>query len=74
MTDAYSNREIDRMFSEIQETLKRIEDQTTKTNGSVRGLQIWRARIIGGLAVSIIIVLPILGYLALQVEQLSAAK
>jgi hypothetical protein len=35
----YSNREIDRMFKEISETLGRIEEQTTKTNGRVTKLE-----------------------------------
>lgn len=35
MDEKYSNREIDRMFLEIQGSLNRIEGQTTKTNGHV---------------------------------------
>jgi hypothetical protein len=35
----YSNREIDRMFKEIQDTLSRIEAQTIKTNGRVNNLE-----------------------------------
>lgn len=35
----YSNREIDRMFSEITQSLDRIEKQTTKTNGRVTRLE-----------------------------------
>lgn len=39
------------MFSEIRETLTRIETQTTKTNGSVANLKMWRAYIVGAVAV-----------------------
>lgn len=57
----YSNRELDRMFSEIlsviknqDRTLERIEVQTIKTNGRVTNLEteianekIWRSGILG---------------------------
>lgn len=39
---------------------KLIIEQTTKTNGSVRGLQIWRGYITGGFAVLSAIILPVL--------------
>lgn len=67
----YSKRELDTMFKEIQESLKRIEAQTVKTNGSVSGLRIWRGYITGGIAVLTVVVLPILGYLAYQIIALS---
>lgn len=38
----YSNREIDRMFSEIKDLLIEIKEQTTKTNGRVTKLEFWR--------------------------------
>ena len=34
-------------LAETEKTLNRILDQTTKTNGSVRGLLLWRANIQG---------------------------
>lgn len=50
---------IEQKFSNIYDRLdnndiahEKIITQTTKTNGSVRSLQIWRAYITGGLAVS----------------------
>jgi hypothetical protein len=41
----YANREIDEKFSDIKDSLNRIESQTTKTNGRVRWLEkmIWLA-------------------------------
>lgn len=39
MEAEYSNRELDRMFKEISESLERIEEQTTKTNGRVTRLE-----------------------------------
>ena len=35
----YQNREIDEKFTDIKETLIRIEKQTTKTNGRVTKLE-----------------------------------
>lgn len=63
----YSNREINEKFNDIIVRLDRIELQTTKTNGNVIGLKLWRAWITGALAVVSVVVLPILGYLAYQV-------
>lgn len=40
MVTPYSNRELDHNFSDIKETLSRIETQTTKTNGRVTRLEI----------------------------------
>ena len=54
MPDAeYSNREIDRMFSEIKEQLDRIEVQTRKTNGRVTKLE--RILMVSGTAVAAIL-------------------
>ncbi len=46
----YSNREIDNMFNEIMSTLKRIEEQTIKTNGRVSALEIWKESLMAKLA------------------------
>ena len=43
--------------------LDKIEEQTKKTNGSVRTLFIWRAYITGGIAVLSAIVIPIAAWL-----------
>lgn len=62
MTQPYSNREIDNHFTDIKSALARIEEQTTKTNGRVSKLENWRSLLIGGWAILILFVLPILVY------------
>lgn len=80
--DQYSNREIDLMLNSLKDhidvnhgvlltTLKRIEDQTTKTNGRVKKLEIWRGMIIGAIAIISMIVIPLTVYafnLAIKVQ------
>lgn len=70
----YTKREIDLHFSEMKHLLNdlkseasEIKTQTLKTNGRVSRLEIWRGVTVGGIAVMVAIVLPILGYLALQI-------
>lgn len=60
MATDYSKREIDGFLQRIDEKLDRIETQTTKTNGNVRTLQIWRAYLTGGLAILSILIVPII--------------
>lgn len=57
MEQDYSNREIDRMFKDIMDTLERIETQTTRTNGRVSALEGQRNWAAGAAAV----VVPIIG-------------
>lgn len=66
----YENREIREFFNEIKESLKRIEEQTVKTNGRVGVLENWRAYNTGALAVIALLVLPILGWALYQVVTL----
>ena len=59
MNDHYSNREIDMLLESIKQhindtitsPLKRIEDQTTKTNGRVSSLENWRNYITGAIVI-----------------------
>jgi hypothetical protein len=62
----YSNRELDRMFGEIMETCARIEAQTTKTNGRVKALEMWRMFLLGGLGVITSLVIPLVIYIFLH--------
>jgi hypothetical protein len=43
----YTNREIDRMFTELKEIMLRVEAQTIKTNGRVTALEYWKEGIMG---------------------------
>jgi hypothetical protein len=51
MPEPYSNRELDEKFGDIKESLNRIEAQTTKTNGSVANLKLWRAYLTGAVTI-----------------------
>lgn len=59
----YQKREIDEKFTDIKDSLNRIEVQTTKTNGKVLALQKWQSFIQGGLAILALIIVPIVIYL-----------
>lgn len=48
--EPYKNRELDEKFEDIKASLNRIETQTTKTNGSVANLKMWRAYTLGFIA------------------------
>lgn len=66
MEKQYSPEVLDVMFKDIKEQLDRIEVQTTKTNGNVSSLKVWRGYITGAIAVIVVVFLPILFYLAEQ--------
>lgn len=65
--ERYSNRQIERLLDEQSRDIKEHIDtktnpiivQTTRTNGRVSNLEVWRGRILGGMAV-ITVLLPIL--------------
>lgn len=60
MDTPFTNREITEMFGDVKQALGRIEEQTTKHNGRMSRLEEWKAYITGGLAVLMVIILPIL--------------
>lgn len=62
----YSNRELDEKFTDIMDSLGRIEIQTTTTNGKVAKISIWKEQTTGrlqafGLCLMVIIV-PLAGW------------
>lgn len=54
--DNYTKREHDLIFNDIKETLKRIEDQVTKTNGRITILELWKAGTVGQFTIISIVV------------------
>jgi hypothetical protein len=47
---------------DVRNSLQRIENQTTLTNGRVNGLENWRSFITGGMAIISLIVLPMFAW------------
>lgn len=60
MDAEYTNRELDEKFDGLHEKLDLILAQTTKTNGRVNRLEVWRGFITGGLAIIAIVILPMI--------------
>lgn len=68
MNDDPTNKELMHLIKDLRDRdLKAIDDkvteikmQTTKTNGRVSSLEIWRGIMIGGIAVISILVVPLL--------------
>lgn len=58
----YKNREIDEMFSDIKESLTRIEDQTTKHNGRMSSIEKKQYIEMGAMSVITTILVPILAW------------
>lgn len=58
----YTNREIREKWHDIGNDLQKILTQTTATNGRVGKLENWKYFITGGMAVIVIIVVPLLGW------------
>lgn len=49
---------MDERLRSVSESLNRIELQTTKTNGRVRSLEVWKGFMMGGMAILSALVIP----------------
>ena len=70
MTEPYQNREIDQKhqalmgaIADVKTITMETREQAIKTNGRVGKLEQWRSYITGGLAVLVVMMLPILIWL-----------
>ena len=64
-----NNQTIKHIFEDISKDLKELKELAKQTNGRIKSLEIWRARLAGGLAVIILLLVPIvIQYLAKAVE------
>lgn len=68
----YTNREIQAMFSEVRDTLNRIEVQTVKTNGRVTANERWRYIAMGWLGAISLFLVPILGWALFKLVNLDS--
>jgi len=55
-----SNQTLYAILKDLKQDIGEIKIQTTKTNGKVRSLEIWRGYITGGIAILGAILIPIL--------------
>ncbi len=63
MEKDYSKRELDTHFQEVKDQLIEIKFQVMKTNGRVTKLENWRWMIVGGGAVIMATVIPLIIYI-----------
>lgn len=50
-------------FSDIKASIEMLTKEVKKTNGSVRGLQLWRSYMLGGMTVISMMVIPLVIYI-----------
>lgn len=63
----YTNRELREQAKDLQDSIDRVEAQTTKHNARMTKMEEWRAYITGGMAMLTLIALPIMGWLVYSV-------
>lgn len=63
MEDPYTNREIDRLFTEIKIQLDRIESQTTKTNDRVSSLERYKAGLVMSIGLISFVIIPLVVFI-----------
>lgn len=61
--EPFTNREITEKWNDLSDTLKRIEDQTVRTNGRVSALEKWMYVAIGGMGVISVVLVPLFGWM-----------
>lgn len=69
----YSKREIDGHFQVVNDKLDKLIEQTTRTNGRVSKLEMWRGVLIGGMTVITVSVIPLMGFVLSRVDQLNTS-
>jgi hypothetical protein len=73
MSDITRN-EMNEIIKRIDENVHEIKIQTTKTNGNVRALQLWRSKVNGALVVLSIVMTGIIIPLVLKYLSISLFK
>lgn len=68
MIEEPTNRELMHFIKDIKENVSDIKFQTTTTNGKVAEIQKWKERMMGGIYVIMIILLPILSWALYQIS------
>lgn len=62
MDTDYTKRETDEYRDHVKEALTRIEEQTKKTNGRVKALELSKAYVLGSIFVLMSMVIPLIIY------------
>lgn len=60
MNEEPTNKELLHYIMDIKNDVEKIVVQTTKTNGRVNSLEVWRGIMIGGIGVISVMVVPLL--------------
>ena len=67
MTEKLTNQTIKHILGDIHQDIKEIKEMATKTNGRIKSLEIWRARIAGALIIISLILAPIVAQFATKI-------
>ena len=59
MPEKLSNQTIRHILKDIHQEVKELKEIAAKTNGRIRLLELWRARLAGSIAVIILLLVPI---------------